>query len=391
MQWTFSVSNPSPYPRSDFVRIDLDRFPGAGSYPTSGFALNSLSPDGARPVPFQIDYIFGENLGRRELVFLARSVPASKEDAYATRSAEYALHADEKPTSQIEMSKFHDTGLAFNSGSPQPRKHQDKLLWDEPTDVELWNRGFRVRIRVTDGAATSAFLNYRLFSTGFGEVIQFAWEPSQAPGPFWASLNSVDFGVRRTSDRAPACSPKFNIVWARCGPCRAVLALRSQRLTAVTESQAAHLYRVVSVYGTVDAPDLRTYYGDDLVLLDDVNQKPISFSPLLSSLLAPPNEPTELMYRDDIPDYFAAWKYFGVDRRGFCAASDTHIETPEVKDSAVNWRIEASTGCKCLSYFAYHGDLGEPFAPTHAVGRFGWYERLLKPIEVVLNSIVKKE
>jgi hypothetical protein len=388
MEWTFSVSNPSPYPRSDFVRVDLDRFPGAGSYPTSGFVLHLLSPDGEQHlVPFQIDYILGEDLGRRELVFLARGVPASAEDAYATRSAQYALHADGEANSQIEMSRFHDTGLAFNNGSPQPRRHESRLLWDEPTDVELWNRGFRVRIRVCDGAATSAFLNYRLFSTGFGEVIQFAWEPSQAPGPFWGRLDSVDFGAPRTS----VCSPKFNIAWARCGPCRAILVLRSQRLTGATGSQAAFLYRVMSVYGTVDAPDLRTYYADDLVLLDEPSQKPISFSPLLSSLLAPPNAPTELMYRDDIPDYFAAWKYFGVDRRGFCAASDTHFETPKVTDCAVNWRIGASTGCKGLSYFAYHGDLGEPFAPTHAVGRFGWYERLLKPIEVVPNSIVRKE
>jgi hypothetical protein len=106
--------------------------------------------------------------------------------------------------------------------------------------------------------------------------------------------------------------------------------------------------------------------------------------------LAPTNLPVQIAYREDIPDYFAAWKRFGVDVRGLCAAYDHHIGSPTVDDIAVTWQVAQSSGLKGLSYFAYHGDIREPHDPSHVVGRYGWYERLLKPISVIAESIKKQ-
>jgi hypothetical protein len=401
MRWTFSISNPSPYARTDYVRIDLRKFPEITGFLADKFILKRvLSKDAAEPVPFQIDAPFGLTSTERELIFLASALPKNEStaDSYEAQSATYQLTA-EKPTERqsvgLVSSPYHEPGLAFLPTTQQPRFAADHPVWDPPDYLELRNRGFRVRIRVSDGAAISACLNYRMFTAGFGEVLQFGFDPSKFSGAFWASLREIRTYPAAGKPLLPIQpTPSFTVVSAHCGPCRAIVTLRSQRLTVEHAGQqhGAYLYRMLSVYGTMDAPDLRTYFGDDFALLrEDGASSNIVFSPTLQGKLVPPTASTQLFHAEQVSDYFSVWKRFGVDHRGFGVGADVHIERPVLEDASIQWRLTPCTGCRCINYFTYHTEPGDPFDPTHAIGRFGWYERLYRPISLSTSTPVQKD
>jgi hypothetical protein len=76
------------------------------------------------------------------------------------------------------------------------------------------------------------------------------------------------------------------------------------------------------------------------------------------------------------------------DHRGFCVGCDRHIERPKLENnSSLTWKVNPSDRYKFVHYFTFYGNQEEPFDPTYAVGRYGWYEQLYKPIEVLPATI----
>src|SRR5438094_556381 len=90
--WEIQVANPSPYPRDDYVEVDLDWLGVPRHLDQHSLSLFRLGPAGLKTgedLPFQIDKPFGD--ANRVLVFFSKATPAGPDDSYRTPSARFSL------------------------------------------------------------------------------------------------------------------------------------------------------------------------------------------------------------------------------------------------------------------------------------------------------------
>lgn len=91
-EWKIEVANPSPYERTDYVEVDLESLGVDASLGEESLTLiRQYSDNNPEEIPYQIDYVFGRNRGKRILTFLSSNTPSGPTDDYSHVSATFLL------------------------------------------------------------------------------------------------------------------------------------------------------------------------------------------------------------------------------------------------------------------------------------------------------------
>src|SRR5208337_3356988 len=152
-----------------------------------------------------------------------------------------------------------------------------------------------------------------------------------------------------------------------------------------------YLYRVISMY-----PNKKSY-AEQLIVrpeAEDLNPSSrisLAFRAHYYSYLDYPLEhvPPNVARFEHIPDYFAVWRSFGRHYRGYAFASDSHVRNLRVTSTEIRWRLQLNHEHRCVHLFPFHALPEGEVALFQEVGHTGWYERLLKPLQVLpLNRYV---
>jgi hypothetical protein len=236
--------------------------------------------------------------------------------------------------------------------------------------------------------------------TGAGEALA-PYEPS--PPKRWGQLTHVDFyplpWERQyfqtvTLAGQPGQEPRYTLVWSKTGPLRATVTLKSEPIQVLYGGEpffkpnkkelTCHLYRVISMYPS------REFYTEQLIVrpegegLDPSRRISLAFRAHYYSYLGYPEYvPHESARFEHIPDYFAVWKSFSFHHRGYAFASDSHVRALDITPSELRWQLQLGHEYRCVHLFPFHCWPEEDFSLFHEVGHTGWYERLLKPLQVL--------
>jgi len=405
------VANPSPYERSDYVEIDdLDALGVPSALDDANLQLIRQLPQGPREeVAFQIDHPFGRRAGYRTLTFFSSNTPPGDPD-YRQHTAEFSL---EEGTPHDVSSAVSPDILNVEHYSA-PGVHQE--TWDPAIDVagvELANGpdGLQVYFSLVprpqpqspfnySGAVTSIQQQRASHMTGAGE---FLAPYHVSPQKCWGQLTRLDFfplpWERRCYQEESLLGqagnePRYTLVWSKAGPLRATVTLKSEPIKVQyvfepffkpdVKELTCHLYRIISMYPN------KEFYAEQLIVrpggegLDPRRRFSLAFRAHYYSHLAYPEEcPHQLARSEQIPDYFAVWKSFAVQHRGFTFASDSHVRALKVTPSEIRWRLQFGHEHRCVHLFPFHCWPEEGLAPSHEVGHTAWYERLWKPLQAL--------
>lgn len=394
-QRTFDVANPSPYERSDYVQIDLNKLKVPPSLDEDALTLYRLNNDDRQQeIPFQIDYPFGRENGSRIITFLSSKTPPGREN-YTEKTATFQL-LEEKPTqadtpSDLEVRHFYE--------APQLEEAEDGVMeWDPDRrvkGVKLFNSTLKIYFKLIPvlpptglsyvGSATSVEMPLVKLFTGEAEMLSPYWED---PEKLWGQVYKLVFyplpWEHKWFHRFDLRNQEYELVWSKNGPVRAIVSLKSAPLTIPYDGSPffgdtkvvevkAHLYRVIYVYS-----GQRPYYTEELFVLTDREHKFLSFRPYYFSKISPAKVPPELKWFAHIPDYFALWKYFGLHHRGYGFATDVHVRWVRTKEDELHWSLPLNRNCRCIHYFMFQPS--PQFDYFHEIGHSGWYERVFKPL-----------
>jgi hypothetical protein len=406
------VSNPSPYERSDYVEIDdLEALRVPPELDDTTLRLSRVSRNGVEEeVPFQIDYPFGKQAGYRTLTFFSANT--------ASGDPEYREH-DNDARFLLEQIQSRSPGPPV---SPEvlniehytaPGEYQS--IWDmqkDITGVELSNgpHGLEVYFSLVPrpeksspynyaGAALSILHQHAAREFGAGEALA---PYTDSPPKRWGQLTRLDFYPLPWERRyyqtesllgEPDREPRYTLVWSSTGPWRATVALKSEAIEVRyggepffdgTKIVTCYLYRIISMY-----PD-KEYYTEQLIVRPEWkgvgSRRRISLAfraHFFSSLGYPEDHPHQLARFESIPDYFAVWKSWALQHRGYAFASDSHVRTLQVTPSEISWRLQLGHEYRCVHIFPFHCFPDGPLAQFHEVGHTAWYERLFKPLSAI--------
>src|SRR5207245_6053179 len=142
-----------------------------------------------------------------------------------------------------------------------------------------------------------------------------------------------------------------------------------------------HLYRIISLYVG------KEFYTEQLILRPEGLAKgkriSLAFRAHYYSFLDCPEEvPVQLARLENIPDYFAVWRYWGRQHRGYAFASDSHIHKIRIQGKEIHWRLHVGHEHRCIHMFPFHG-FHEFFKPFDEIGHTGWYEWMFKPLQSI--------
>jgi hypothetical protein len=178
---------------------------------------------------------------------------------------------------------------------------------------------------------------------------------------------------------------KYELVCSHTGAMRAVATLRSEVITIDHLCSPylnperieirCRLYRVIYIY-----PE-KEYYTEELFVRTEEGRF-LAFRAYYSSHLAVPGSKQNAKF-EHIPDYFAAWRHFVTFAYGYGFACDTHCRERKIDTDDLTWRLQLGPVHKCVHYFMFEGFPHGYIDPFHTIGHCGWYERVLKPIEVI--------
>jgi hypothetical protein len=430
------IANPSPYERSDFVEVDdLKALGVPPNLDDSNLRLMRRWQGGFREeIALQVDYPFGRQTGYRTLTFFSRNTPPGDPD-YKDHTAEFLLEEGTPSTftgavSQDALKVQHYSapgvcdrdwdsakniiGVELSSGVAPPEQNRGDLnglqlyfnLVPRPEPASPFNYS---------GAATS-ILHHR----GWGMTLtadalapHYPYRP-HSPQKCWGQLTALDFyplpWERRYYQTESLLGqggkePRYTLAWSKTGPLRATVTLKSEVIHVRYEGKpfvqpdkldlSCHVYRIISVYPN------KEFYTEQLIVrpevdgLDPSERISLSFRAHYYSYLDYPERvPVEVARFENIPDYFAVWRCFGPHHphRGYAFASDSHIRKLEVSSSELRWRLQLGHEHRCVHLFPFHAWPETDFSPYHEVGHTGWYEHLLKPLQVLpLNRYVSPE
>lgn len=413
-QKIFEVANPSPYERSDYVQIDLNALQVPGELDEKSLTLCRLDDDGGKQeIPYQIDYPFGEDVGMRTMTFLSAKTPPGKQDDYNEKAAAFLL----KETQPKQVSPPTDLLIDLYYKNPKAGEPVDgwNLKWDPSRDVagvKLHNNALEVYFSLVSasspkglpysGAATSVFFRQKKGQLPYEGEMLCSYDPKE-PEKLWGQLRELVFyplpWEHKWFLRIPLLDKEYKLVWSKCGPIRAVTTFKSQPLTITYEGEPffegtkkvkAHLYRVIYVYPSdtylhpddnpnFDNPNYKPFYIEELYVLTEKEHKYLSFRPYFFSKVPPAIPNADFKRFDHIPDYFTIWKHLTALHYGYGFAADVHIARVKSEGDEINWRLYLNRNCRCVHYFMFE-PFPAQFDPFHAIGHFGWYERVFKPL-----------
>ncbi len=401
--WQINVANPSPYPRSDYVEVDLKAM-GVPSCLDEGdlklFRIDPNDDNDWEEVPYQIDHVLGNEAGNRVMTFLSRDTPAGKDDHYTMRSVRYEL----QPGEPSESSGDCKTGPLWvgqyyadrRGGEPEDGFSRD---WDphrRANGVKLCNDRLEFFFSLVPAPKGPSGVDYTGAITSLSlkdaEVFERAGEML---GPFddnpkkrWGQITEIAFfplpWEARWFSKIPMLGQRYELVWSNSGPVRATVTVRSEPFLVEYHTELVvqpseiklrcRLYRTISLYPG------KPYFTEDVYVLTD-HGKSVSFRPYYYAHLCYPDAvPTELKRFEHIPDYLAIWKHFGMHHRGLGFASDSHIRAIDISDHEPRWRLQLGHLKRCIHYCIFSSN--RPADLFHDVGHYAWYEKVYKPLRV---------
>lgn len=424
LERTISVANPSPYERSDFVEVDLEAV---------GLPVNldertlrvfrKWRGRELQEIPFQIDYPFGRGIRRRILTLFSQNTPPGDPD-YKTPTAEFLLQEGSRRDFSnsanghvLKIEHYSALGVGETAWDSAKRIIGVKLFnGGSPTTREqIQSDGLQIYFSLVPRPEITAPINY---SGAAPSILHHrAWKETDAPevlAPYrthppekrWGQLTHVDVSALPWERRSyqlisllgePGKEPEYELVWSNAGPLRATIALKSAAIHLEfggspyfqpdKRELICHLYRVISLYPHQE------YYTEQLILrpegAPERDRISLAFRAYYSSYLDFTDDVDHFLARfEDIPDYFAIWKSFTSQHRGYAFASDTHVRDVRSTVTKTRWRLDRSHEHRCVHMFLLHGFHEERFDRFHEIGH-SWYERLLKPLRALpLNRYV---
>jgi hypothetical protein len=408
-QKRFEVANPSPYRRSDYVEVDLEWLnvpPGLGELTLK---LSRLSPQGGKmEIPYQIDSIFGKNVGTRVMTFLATEM-LPRPDDYSQASGAYLLE-EARPTIELNPWTKQHLWVKHYHTHPVPGEPPDGCndSWDPQRKVygvKLCNDALEVYFSLVPhprfptatnyvGSATSVLHLRARELTGAGEMLA-PYGGSEAEQARWGQLTQLVFFTlpweRRWYHtesllRDGSREREYTLAWSHSANMRAVVSFKSDPITIRYVGQpyfhpnsaevTCHLYRVLSFYPG------KEYYTENLYIrtLDGLS---LASRAYFSSFVYCPWVPVDLVRLEEIPDYFAVWRHFSEQYRGYAFSADSHCREVALDGHEIRWRLQLGHNLKCLHYFMFYYPPHPHPDFMHNIGHNGWYERVFKPLEVI--------
>lgn len=412
----FSVSNPSPYERSDYVEVDLKALEVPPELDEYSLILYRLNEKGGKktPIPFQIDHILGEKNKRRFMTFLSERTPPGNND-YSAVSALYCL---EKKKSDI-FGKDKNLRLGYYYAKPKKNEPADGYSPEFQKErvvkgVEFSNGEIDFHLNLLprsvinesfSGAMTYICLKKASADNGRGEMLAHDW---RHPYKKWGQLTQLAFfplpWKTEWFHKVSMLDKKYELIYSHCGPVRAVATFKSETIEIVFRGDPyfkpnyvkvqANLYRIIYVY-----PNSPFY--TEVIFVQTPDGVSLSFRPYYASFLYYPDVISSRLYKNvdyvecegyrevyqGNPSYFALWKYFTDGARCMAFASNIRIRSLEFASGNLEWRIANSHHNKSVHYFMYESDPGRWRDPLHTIGHDGWYQMIYKPLEVTPLSM----
>jgi hypothetical protein len=434
-QRIIEIANPSDYERNDYVEVDLESLNVPSDLDGTTLRLSRRWPGGScEEVPYQIDYPFGKDAHYRVLTFFSRATPLGDPD-YKYHTAEFLLE-EGKPgdwSASVRRDKLwiehysepgvyerdwpagqRITGVKLGNGGPfKPDNHTVPEYSGLQVYFSLVPRPEFNSPTNYAGAATN-ILHHRAYKrTTAGEFLaatDLDWPT--APEKCWGQLTHIDFYTLPWERRwyqshsllgQPGQEPEYTLAWSQSGPLRATVTLKSQPIHVQyvgspffqpdNKEVTCCLYRIISLYAE------KEFYTERLTVRAEGEGVPqhervsLAFRAHYHSFVDYPAEVPPLLNRlEHIPDYFAVWRDFCAEHRGYAFAADSHIRTIQVEGSVINWRLQLGHDHYTVHFFPFHclGDGHQPFSGgswpidrLHEVGHAAWYEVCYKPLQAI--------
>jgi len=422
-KYVFEVGNPSRYPRSDYVEVDLNTLSVPNALASQGDqALTLRRFEGGMPgeeVPFQVDTVFGDDFPsrpKRVLTFFCGDTPPGEEN-YSLTSATFLLEeAPRKTTSPPEdlwIKYYHSPRVA---GEPEDGCSD---RWDpnrRVNGVKLSNGAIEVYMRVVPrifdtepfnlaGAVTSVLhRRVRDHTCEENSLSPHIYAPRKDLA-HWAQITRLVFyplpWERRWFHTVHLLGPDrpYHLVYARRGTVRAAITLKSDPFPVRFNGQpffkdqievACRLYRVISVYRRAHSwgDPHAEFYFEQLHVLSDCGLS-LAFRAYFSSFLPFSDGAFRHFARlEHLPNCFALWRESYGMSWGYGFAADSHCRQVETKGDEITWRLQLNHIHNCNHQFMFHQQFEHdqfraPESGLHEVGHFAWYERIFKPLEVI--------
>jgi hypothetical protein len=422
----FDVANPSKYERSDYVEADMESLDVPDPLKEKSLRLSRVYSSSAREeIPFQIDQILGEGVGKkRVMTFLSNQTPPGDEH-YTHGSATFLLEQVAPGTPKDFLTAAARERLRVGHYYKEPvtsenRDDDSNPYWHrnkEIVGVKLCNNALEVYFSLVphpgcytpinySGCATSVRHLRKEMSTGSGEMLAPFWFSSEKAQVRWGQLTQLDLypfpWERRWYHTEPMLKKdsrekSYTLVWSNSGMSRAVVTLKSEpfsmryfgkpyreysggKYTDDSENIECNLYRVISFF-----PE-KEYYFEQLYLYSAQGDT-LAFRAHYYSILDCPSEhiSTDWARDEGIPDYYAEWKHFTPHQFfGFGFASDSHVRKIEISanKNEIWWRLQLSHIHTSIHQFMLQCHPNVHFNRSHEIGH-SWYENILKPLRVV--------
>lgn len=410
-QWEIKVANPSPSERSDYVEVDLESLGVPPSLGENSLRLFKKDNGSEREIPYQIDSILGKNSPKRILTFLSVKTPPRKDD-YSEASTTYLLEKGKPDKFSTPMTQSL-LNIDYYYDPPAPSKGDLQgdgfnKKWD-PTrtvyGVKLRNGSIEVYVSLVPHPRLYTETDYTGSITSV--LLRKAPSPINPTNPDnmlsphidcvekrWGQVTKLVFYPPPWSmewfHEEPLLGKKYRLLYAHNGLMRDCVTLQSEPFSITFSGNPffdpksvevqCNLYRVFSLY-----PD-KPYYLEELFVLSEKGY-PISFRPyFLSKVHCHPSVVSEFARLESIPDYFSLWQHFSLVYFGYGFASDSHVRYLEFNENELQWRLQINFHHKTIHYFMCYDDLVDAFGKQdlyHAIGHYGWYEQIFKPLRTI--------
>ena len=396
----FQVANPSDVARSDHVEVHLSALDVPETLDESTLRLSRVQGDREIPIPHQVDRLLGT---RRERVmsFYSEATPPGPEDYSRASDATFVLEEVSSPQTFESSLRIDHYYLPRTDGDGY------RPSWDAGDDayaVKLRSGTLEIYVSLIPdlgdptidyaGAVTSVLHTRAQDYARAGQMLKPFGGEGEATAR-WGQVTSLDFyplpWERRFYHREPVSAGerprRYRLVWSCAGPVRATVVLESEPIRLRYEGAPyfasapidvnARLYRLISLYPGMEC------YTERLMVRTEEGES-LGFRPHFYSFIEMPTITNVRPARfETIPDYFAVWRNFHeYQHHGYGFAADSHVRALKIGPSELRWRLDLGHDHRCVNYFMYECMPHTAFDPFRTIGHSGWYEQLLKPLEV---------
>ncbi len=417
------IRNGAQYLRSGPVQVDLDEL-GLDRVNGLADASGSLSlyrgPE-RKPVPFQIDCVFGAGMRPRILSFFARDIAPGNRD-YDGPATDYVLcnaasTSDTAESSNLRMDFYHEPRLDSESGDGHSSR------WDRTrrvVGINLANAAIEIHFRTgsqDDSSLAGSVTSVNILDAQMRDVLSrhgvpfevldphFLEEPD--PSRHWGKVNrlvlpSTPWG-RVNPSAISLTNNSYELIWAQCGPVRATITVASPAFDVryemgsfgLDQCMRARLFRILSVFSG-SSPS----YVEEQMLVAELEcpkhvegssepTMPCDALKTATRALWLPFESHsssrvcawplgELHRLEHLPQYFSLWRQWYEVSHGYALATDPPLQFAGIHEPSINW----STPCSRVKRMVHQFSVGHKTTegPLDAIGHSGWWETLLRPI-----------